>query len=92
MNKKRPCGECLRIMKEELDIAYQQGCKSAKTKTGIDLQRFRKWIKSNWGTKCKDHAFGCVLCSVWRVYNDLKDLIDTSEGYDKESKTKKKGR
>jgi len=61
-------------------------------KTGVDLKQFKKWVAKDWGKRCGDYAFGCYVCAAWRVFDDLKALIDISEGYDKESKTKKKGR
>jgi len=43
-NKKKPCGECLEILKEEISNAYQRGL-SERSKTGIDLLRENKEVK-----------------------------------------------
>lgn len=43
-----------------------------KYKTGIDLQQFRKYIIENYEERCNERSWGCALCDVWELYDDIE--------------------
>ena len=45
-------------------------------KSGINFKQFRKYLLKTFGEKCPDYEPGCVVCAVWRLYDDLKASID----------------
>lgn len=44
--------------------------------TGIDLKLFKKWLEDNYGKKCGDYSVGCIECAVWRIYEDLDNILE----------------
>jgi len=46
-----------------------------KYKTGIDLQQFRKYIIENYEERCKERSWGCALCDVWELYDDIEAFL-----------------
>jgi len=45
---------------------------------------FRKEIIKNFGEKCKDYDFGCVVCNAHRVVDNLEELAGLLEALDKD--------
>jgi len=39
-------------------------------------KKFRKQIEKDWGKKCKDFNFGCIVCQAHRIVDDLEELGD----------------
>ena len=35
---------------------------------------FRKQAEKDWGKKCKDFDFGCIVCRAHRLIDDLENL------------------
>jgi len=57
---------------------------------GIDLRRFKKYIKKNIGKKpCNEYEFNCLNCFAWNVYNTLESLVNHLEELDEWSKKRK---
>lgn len=44
------------------------------------IKEFRKFLKKfilkEYGRKCPDYVFDCVVCRVWRVYDDFNSWAD----------------
>jgi len=53
-------------------------------------KKFRKTIIKDWGKKCKDFDFGCVVCQSHRIIDDLENLGDFIDSIDKFDSKKKK--
>ena len=49
--------------------------KEVKVKSGVDFKQLKKFLLKYYGKKCKEYAVGCIVCSVWRVYEDLEKII-----------------
>ena len=47
-----------------------------KEKSGINLKQFKKFLKAEYGDKCKDFEPTCIVCVVWRLYSDLDKLVN----------------
>lgn len=47
-----------------------------ETKSGINLKQFKKWLEKNVGKKCKEYTVGCLACQAWKIYEDLKSLLE----------------
>jgi len=43
--------------------------------TGIDLKQFKKYLIKEYGEMCHDYCWDCIVCRVWRVYEDLEGFI-----------------
>ena len=53
-------------------------------------KKFRKVIIKDWGKKCEDFSFGCIVCQAHRIIDDLEELGDFLDDIDKlDSKNKK---
>ena len=37
-------------------------------------EKFRKQINKDWGRKCEDFNFGCIICQAHRIVDDLEEL------------------
>ncbi|MEK7124719.1 MAG: hypothetical protein AAB877_03530 [Patescibacteria group bacterium] len=35
---------------------------------------FRKEVNKQWGKKCEDFDFGCIVCQSHRILDDLEEL------------------
>lgn len=53
-------------------------------KNGVDLKQLKAWIIENYGKKCKrfhgkkckDFNPFCPCCVAWRIYEDLKEMLE----------------
>ena len=62
-----------------------------------DIQRikdFKKFFKNylirNYGKKCPDRCLGCIVCEVWKIYEDFELLADDIGLWEKIEEKKKK--
>ena len=37
------------------------------------FKRFKKFIRKNYGRRCSEFEPSCVVCKLWKVYDDCKD-------------------
>jgi len=37
---------------------------------------FKRFLKKNYGEKCSDYCFDCVVCRSWRIYEDFDSWVD----------------
>jgi len=44
--------------------------------------KFRKAVIKDFGKKCKDFNFGCVVCQAHRIVDDLEELADFIDNTD----------
>lgn len=52
-----------------------------KTKTGIDIKQFKKFIEKEYGIRCPEYYWNCQACNIYRLYDEIESLIkeeDTS--------------
>jgi len=56
----------------------------------IDLikiaKKFRERINKEFGKKCSDYNFGCVVCNAYKVVDDLEELANLLEAIDENKK------
>ena len=50
--------------------------------TGINLHLFKQWIKKDFGERCPDYEKGCPVCDVYKLYDELEELLEVQ--YDDE--------
>jgi hypothetical protein len=43
--------------------------------TGVDLKQFKKYLLKEYGEMCHDYCWDCIVCRVWRLYEDLEGFI-----------------
>ena len=43
-------------------------------KYNVLAKKFRKQINKDWGRKCEDFNFGCIVCQAHRIVDDLEEL------------------
>ncbi len=43
------------------------------------LKWYKKFLEKNYGKKCKDYCWDCVVCRSWRVYEDFEGFWDNYE-------------
>jgi len=49
-----------------------------------DFQKFfQKYLLKNFGKKCPDYCSDCVMCRVWRTYEDFTALVAEIEELEK---------
>jgi hypothetical protein len=46
-------------------------------------RKFRKQIEKDWGEKCKEFNFGCIVCQAHRIVDDLEELGNFLDDMDK---------
>lgn len=51
--------------------------------TGVNIKQLEKFIEKYFGKRCKEYCFGCCVCSAWRVFDDIKDIIEDLDDLDK---------
>ena len=51
---------------------------------------FRKGIEKNFGKKCEDFDFGCVVCNAHRIVDGLEEIAKLLEAIDSNKKHKHK--
>jgi hypothetical protein len=44
-------------------------------KNGINLKQFKKYLIKNYGEMCHDYCWDCIVCRVWKVFDDLEGMI-----------------
>ena len=68
---------------ELIGLVIKNNMKSSTKK----IADFAKWLEKegekNWGKKCKDYELDCILCRFWRVFADVKGLVDEYKSLDK---------
>lgn len=46
---------------------------------GIDFKELERHIYKNYGPRCGEYCPGCIACSIWRVFDDLKSFDSWEE-------------
>ncbi|HLD38103.1 MAG: hypothetical protein A3G45_00140 [Candidatus Staskawiczbacteria bacterium RIFCSPLOWO2_12_FULL_37_15] len=46
-------------------------------------KEFKKEVIKHFGKKCKDFNFGCMVCQSHRIVDDLKNLNDCLDNFNK---------
>ena len=42
-----------------------------------DLKKeLKNWITRNYGKRCPDYCSGCVICDMWKHFDELFETID----------------
>ena len=41
---------------------------------GVDFKELEEYIRRNYGPRCSEYCPGCISCSIWRTFDDLKSL------------------
>lgn len=54
------------------------------------IKELRKIITKDYGKKCKDFCFDCIVCRVHRVLDDLQSIADFNDILDGKKKDKHK--
>ena len=57
---------------------------------GIDLKVLKRYIKENWGKRCKCFDWGCCLCQTWKLYDEIEKFVKTNKLYEKIEKKNNK--
>ncbi len=53
-------------------------------------KEFRKEFIEHFGKKCKDFDFGCMVCQSHRIIDDLENLSDCMDDFNKHNRKNKK--
>ena len=57
--------------------------------TGLNAKQFKKFIKREYGERCKEFEWSCHSCRVWRMYDDIESFEDDERVMKKYIKTRK---
>jgi len=38
---------------------------------GVDFKKFKRFIIENYGERCSKYELRCIVCVLWRIYDDL---------------------
>ena len=49
-------------------------------------QQFKKAVQKDWGEKCDEYSFGCILCNAWKVVDGVEELAEWIEDLEKNKK------
>ena len=64
---RKDCKKCMKIVKDMVGN-YKE--------TGVDIKKLKRWITKNYGKKCKIFNPCCPCCIMWRLFDDLQELLE----------------
>ena len=56
------------------------------TKLIPHLRAIQTYIKENYGRRCEERDWDCLVCRVWRLYDDIEAFVQHSEILELEEK------